>query len=380
MLPVSAEPTIGRKRAHRDQCHDRNFQIAQPQVPCQCGATADQEEEIDADVSAWQQILSHADQLRRIGRRYRIVVGHPARGARRVGEVGMDIGVLAGGQSGKAMAGRQQIPTDQVLRIGIFDEQYRVTQIAYGEPGRRRDDRQQAQRNGETLPVRDPAHVHHPTLRAVCAFSIASRRHVRQRLRPSDSTPSARRPRARPRPASRERSFPQDLTVIEYGCGVGRVTVPLAAIAKEVVGYDISEPHLQLARQRALALGRTNIRMVALGELPAAFEPCDVFYSKIVLQHNPPPLIGYLLRTLIRSLRRGGVGIFQVPTYYAGYRFDLHSALQSPQHSDMEMHCYPQADLFSLFADEGARLVHAREDDTPGRRDIFVSQVFVLMK
>jgi len=46
----------------------------------------------------------------------------------------------------------------------------------------------------------------------------------------------------------------------------------------------------------------------------------------------------------------------------------------------MEMHCYPQADLFSLFADEGARLVYVREDDTPGRRDIFVSQVFVLMK
>jgi hypothetical protein len=89
------------------------------------------------------------------------------------------------------------------------------------------------------------------------------------------------------------------------------------------------------AIERALALGRTNIRLIALGDLPAAFEPCDAFYSKIVLQHNPPPLIGYLLRTLIRSLRRGGVGVFQVPTFYAGYRFDLHSALQSPQHSDM---------------------------------------------
>jgi SAM-dependent methyltransferase len=171
-----------------------------------------------------------------------------------------------------------------------------------------------------------------------------------------------------------------DLTVVEYGCGVGRVTIPLAAIAKEVIGYDISEPHLKLARQRAAALGRTNVRMVAVGDLPEAFEPCDVFYSKIVLQHNPPPLIGYLLRALIRSLRRGGVGVFQLPTYYLGYRFDLQSALESPQHSDMEMHCYPQADLFALFAEEGARLIHVREDDTPGRRDIFVSQVFVLMK
>jgi SAM-dependent methyltransferase len=172
----------------------------------------------------------------------------------------------------------------------------------------------------------------------------------------------------------------EDLTVVEYGCGVGRVTVPLAAIAKEVIGYDVSEPHLKLARQRAAALGRTNIRMIALGDLPAAFEPCDVFYSKIVLQHNSPPLIGYLLRALIRSLRRGGVGIFQLPTYYLGYRFDLQSALGSPQHADMEMHCYPQADLFALFAEEGARLIHVREDNAPGRRDIFVSQVFVLRK
>jgi hypothetical protein len=74
------------------------------------------------------------------------------------------------------------------------------------------------------------------------------------------------------------------------------------------------------------------------------------------------------------------VGVFQLPTYYLGYRFDLHSALQSPQHADMEMHCYPQADLFGLFAEEGARLIQVREDDTPVRRDIFVSQVFVLMK
>jgi SAM-dependent methyltransferase len=55
----------------------------------------------------------------------------------------------------------------------------------------------------------------------------------------------------------------KDLTVVDYGCGVGRVTVPLAAIAREVIAYDISEPHLKLARERAAALGRTNIRTIA---------------------------------------------------------------------------------------------------------------------
>ena len=173
----------------------------------------------------------------------------------------------------------------------------------------------------------------------------------------------------------------KDMTVLEYGCGVGRMTVPLAAIAKEVIAYDISEPLLKLARKRAAALGRTNIRMVALGDrLPAAFEPCDLFYSKIVLQHNPPPLIAYLLRALIRSLRRNGVGIFQVTTYCVGYRFDLRSALQSPQHAEMEMHCYPQTDLFALIAEEGAKLIQVREDNAPERLDLFVSQTFVLTK
>jgi hypothetical protein len=83
---------------------------------------------------------------------------------------------------------------------------------------------------------------------------------------------------------------------------------------------------------------------------------------------------------LIRSLRRGGVGIFQVPTYCVGYRFNLRSALQSPQHAEMEMHCYPQAHLFALIAEEGAKLIQVREDNAPGRLDLFVSQTVVLTK
>jgi methylase of polypeptide subunit release factors len=57
-----------------------------------------------------------------------------------------------------------------------------------------------------------------------------------------------------------------DATVVEFGCGVGRVAIPLAATSRRVVAYDISEPHLRLGRARAAALGRTNIRMIAIGD------------------------------------------------------------------------------------------------------------------
>ena len=172
-----------------------------------------------------------------------------------------------------------------------------------------------------------------------------------------------------------------DATVVEFGCGVGRVAIPLAATSGRVIAYDISEPHLRLARARAAALGRSNIRTVAIGDaLPDEFEACDLFYSRIVLQHNPPPIIGLVLQKLIRALKPGGMGIFQVPTYGVGYSFNLREFLQSPQPHDMEMHCFPQADLFSLVTQAGARLVEVREDDAPGHRNLFISNNFVIRK
>ena len=170
-------------------------------------------------------------------------------------------------------------------------------------------------------------------------------------------------------------------TLLEFGCGVGRVTVPLARFCARIIAYDISRPHLALARERAATLGCNNIDMKAIDkDVPTEFEPCDMFYSRMVLQHNSPPIIGHILRKLIGALRPGGIGLFQVVTYCVGYRFDLRVALRSPQPLDMEMHCFPQAELFSLIAEAGARLIEVREDDAPGRRDLYISNTIVLMR
>jgi len=61
-----------------------------------------------------------------------------------------------------------------------------------------------------------------------------------------------------------------------------------------VVAYDIfrAASDIRGARPRAAALGRTNIRMSCdwATRCPDEFEACErVLYSRIVLQHNPPP-------------------------------------------------------------------------------------------
>ena len=173
----------------------------------------------------------------------------------------------------------------------------------------------------------------------------------------------------------------EDASALEYGCGVGRMTVPLAGLVRNVTAFDLSAPHLALARERAAVMRRGNVRLVLLeNPLEADFAPCDLFYSRIVLQHNPPPIIGHLLRSLIRALKPGGLGIFQVPTYGIGYRFCVAEYLSSEKTSGMEMHCFPQAELFSLIAQEGAHLIQVRDDNATGRPDLYVSNTFVIRK
>lgn len=173
----------------------------------------------------------------------------------------------------------------------------------------------------------------------------------------------------------------EHVCALEYGCGVGRVTVPLAGYVRTVTAYDLSAPHLALARERAAMMGRSNVRLMLIDNpIETDFESCDLFYSRIVLQHNPPPIIGHLIRRLIRALKPGGLGIFQVPTYGVGYRFGVAEYLSSTKSSDMEMHCFPQVELFSLIAQEGARLIQVRDDNATGRADLYVSNTFVIHK
>jgi SAM-dependent methyltransferase len=153
-------------------------------------------------------------------------------------------------------------------------------------------------------------------------------------------------------------------TCVEYGCGVGRVTIPLAARFAAVDSYDISRSHLALGRERAEAAGAGNVRFHdCAGGIPDRLEKCDFFYSRLVFQHNPPPLICELIRLALAALRPGGIAMFGVPIYFADYRFRIDEYLAlPPDPAEMEMHCIPQREVFSLIAAAGCSLIEVREE------------------
>ena len=169
---------------------------------------------------------------------------------------------------------------------------------------------------------------------------------------------------------------------VELGCGVGRVTAPLAKRFAQVLGVDISRAHLRVAEDYLRTEGGANVELRHLESIDdvAGLGAFDVLYSRIVLQHNPPPVIARLLGDLLGQLRAGGLAFFQVPTYKAGYRFSIDDYLCQKNLTDMEMHYFPQAALFNLFADHGCRVLEIREDDAIGASMTAVSNTVLLQK
>ncbi len=158
-------------------------------------------------------------------------------------------------------------------------------------------------------------------------------------------------------------------TCIELGCGLGRGTVWLARQFGKVVAADISAAHLKHARQVAARFGQPGISFLHINEIGQYQDlpPFNVFFSFLVLMHNPPPLMAFILETILTRLLPGGIGYFQIPTYIVNYGFAATEYLagENPP-GDMEVHCLPQTTLFAIIARTGCQVLEIREDGALG--------------
>ncbi|MBC7942582.1 MAG: class I SAM-dependent methyltransferase [Chitinophagaceae bacterium] len=171
--------------------------------------------------------------------------------------------------------------------------------------------------------------------------------------------------------------------VLEYGCGLGRVTRHLAERFPEVVGCDISPSHLRQAGQYLQDCGLKNVELQRIRSIADVDGPIDLdaIVCLIVLQHNPPPAMAAILEKLLRRLRPGGVAYFQVPTHAVGYGFKVDEYLAHGIGSDhIEMHYLPQRRIFQIARDAGCDVLEVREDDWVGRRQVELSNTFLLQR
>src|SRR3954469_2750547 len=111
----------------------------------------------------------------------------------------------------------------------------------------------------------------------------------------------------------------QPKSALDFGCGVGRLVLPLARRCARVTGVDVSTSMLAEARRNCEEAGATNVSLVESDdEISKISDSYDFVHTYIVLQHIPVERGEKLVRQLAKKLAAGGVGMFQVP--YTGGR------------------------------------------------------------
>ncbi|MGI9090998.1 MAG: class I SAM-dependent methyltransferase [Gemmatimonadaceae bacterium] len=190
----------------------------------------------------------------------------------------------------------------------------------------------------------------------------------------------------------RERLDPafRPMHALDFGCGVGRVLVPLAECCEAVTGLDISEAMLAEARRNCECAGMANVQLgLADDDVSAAVGAYDLVHCYIVLQHVPVPRGERIIRALVKRLAPRGVAVLHVTymhevprsrrlLYWARTRVPFGNALlnvslgRSPSAPMMQGNDYSITRLLDSVHELGCGEVHVRFTNHQGNRGVLL--------
>ncbi len=155
--------------------------------------------------------------------------------------------------------------------------------------------------------------------------------------------------------------------VLDIATGPGYIAEAFARAAREVIGVDLTEAMLAIARERTQQRGVTNVnfRIGDAQNLPFESEEFEIVVSRLALHHVPNPM--QALSEMTRVLRQGGTVL--VEDIFASEHPDraaYHNRweiLRDPSH----VRAIPLTELLQLFRGAGLEIdrVSTHDDLTP---------------
>lgn len=161
------------------------------------------------------------------------------------------------------------------------------------------------------------------------------------------------------------------LTVLDFGCGTGRLLIPFSKVAKKVTGIDVSEQMLHEAEKNLKSFGIDNAELIIGNSLdPVSTKKFDFVHSFIVLQHISTSNGYEILKSLISAVAPGGVGAIHITfsnkqSSFKKLKTRLRSryrwiaqlsnvlSLRHPNHPEMQMNNYELEHVFSFLNSVG---------------------------
>jgi ubiquinone/menaquinone biosynthesis C-methylase UbiE len=154
-------------------------------------------------------------------------------------------------------------------------------------------------------------------------------------------------------------------TALDFGCGVGRTTQPLAQYFDVCYGLDIAPSILELANQynkqgdkcRFILNESDNLRVFADKSL-------DFIYSVSTFQIIPPPFTKNYIKEFFRILAPGGLLIFQISCEPKTFKMklknriprfllDTYYRLRHRDRPRVEMYGIKQEEISKVLAEKG---------------------------
>jgi 2-polyprenyl-3-methyl-5-hydroxy-6-metoxy-1,4-benzoquinol methylase len=175
-------------------------------------------------------------------------------------------------------------------------------------------------------------------------------------------------------------------SVLDFGCGVGRMLIPFARIAKRVVGLDVSPTMLKEARKNCDDHSLTNVSLLPSDDsVSLVTDVFDLVHSFIVFQHIPANRGHQIFRCLLSRIAPGGVGVIHV--LYSKSKYAATNGVAPspgsaayllgllPKFSDkpqMQMNPYTMNELLFFMQSQGVQRCYSEFTDHGGELGILL--------
>lgn len=177
---------------------------------------------------------------------------------------------------------------------------------------------------------------------------------------------------------------------VDFGCGAGRLAIPLASYASKVTGIDVSPSIIAIARKKVpeKLKNRINFKLSdsTLRALPKTY---DLVHSYIVLQHIHPTRGMKFIDIMINRLQPGGICALHVTYHHDAPRLTrtvvwlrnhvlpIHYALNVMRGRPMTtprmcMHNYSLPRVFALLESYGMTGMTIRHTDHGGYKGVMI--------
>jgi SAM-dependent methyltransferase len=168
---------------------------------------------------------------------------------------------------------------------------------------------------------------------------------------------------------------------LDFGCGAGRLTQPLANYFDAVYGVDIAPSMIELAKRYNRHGDKCKYYVNDTDDLALFSDNSfDFIYTNITLQHMEPRYFRNYIREFLRTLGPDGLLIFQLPSEHVNaakallfrivplgllnaYR-KLKYSLKYGDQPVMEFHWMRREDVIDFLEENGASIVDIQQDQS----------------